>query len=90
MKYTIKIIDNETGIEFAKPVECDGYLIAGCVGGESFESLRLRVHQLSEADITNVLYTDIKLRRAAYAMAKLKPVKRMTFLRRLLFGRVRR
>lgn len=87
-RYTIKIIDNETGIVCARPIECDGYLAAGFVAGKQrYETLRLRMDRVSVDDLTDAMYTDPKLRAAARKMVKQLPKKRTHIWRRLFGGK---
>ena len=83
-RYTIQIIDNETGLPFMKPVECNGFVIAGCVGPvEKYTALRVRVHHMTLNDAENALYSNEWLRRAAYKMAADMPPRKLTFWKRL-------
>ena len=71
-KYLISIIDQETGEEVMKPVECDGMMIVGLVGKQGeYEKVRLRLHMVDGRDMVNALYSDPDLRKAAFRMADL-------------------
>ena len=87
LKYTIHIVDNETGLSVMRPVKCNGFVIAGCAGPEGkHETVHVRIHNLRHSDLVNVLYTEDKLRHAAKAAARIKP-KRPHGLWGKLFGR---
>jgi len=89
VKYTIKITDNETGMTFMKPVECNGFMIVGCVGPVNrYEAVRIRLHNVNRNDMVNALYTEPELRKAAWKMTADAPLRRMTIWKRL-FGRKR-
>lgn len=88
-KYTIKVIDNETGMEFMHPVECEGFMVAGLVGtGNRYHTVRIRLHNVTRYDMVNALYTEPELRKAAWKMTADMPPRRTTFWSRL-FGRKR-
>ena len=71
-KYLISIIDQETGEEVMKPVECDGMMIVGLVGKQGeYVKVRLRLHMVDGRDMVNALYSDPDLRKAAVRMADL-------------------
>lgn len=88
-KFTIKVIDNETGLVFMNPVECDGFMVAGLVGnGRRFDTVRTRLHHVNLYDMVNALYSEPELRKAAWKMTADMPPRRTTFWSRL-FGRKR-
>lgn len=88
-RYTIAVTDNVTGQTFMNPVECNGFLIVGCVGPVSrYERIRIRMHNMNRYDTVNALYAETELRKAAWKMTALMPPRRMTIWKRL-FGRKR-
>ena len=88
-KYTITITDNETGAQFMHQVECNGFMIVGCVGPVNrYEAVRIRLHNVNRNDMVNALYTEPELRKAAWKMTADAPPRRMTIWKRL-FGRKR-
>lgn len=71
-KYLISVINQETGEEVMKPVECDGMIIVGLVGKKGeYHAVRTRLKHVDNRDMTNALYSEPVLREAAFRMAHL-------------------
>lgn len=71
-KYLISVINQETGEEVLKPVECDGMMIVGMVGKQGeYHSVRVRLHNVDGRDLTNAMYSHEALRSAAYRLVYL-------------------
>lgn len=87
-RYRIVIEDTQTGETFMNPVECNGFMIVGCVGPiDHYEAMRVRMHNVSDSDMVNTLYTEPELRKAAmqaawYAKSKRKSIWWRLFHRR--------
>ena len=71
-KYLISVINQETGEEVVRPVECDGMMIVGLVGKQGeYHAVRVRYGGVNENDMINAMYSEPKLKRAACRLAEL-------------------
>lgn len=77
-KYRIEATTMLTGQKHVGDMECDGFLILGLDRGRDgeWESVSVRAHDVSIADIANAMYSDGEMRKVAKLLVKIEKIQR--------------
>jgi hypothetical protein len=89
-KYRVESTEMLTGKHPVNDMECDGFVIIGLERGRDgeWESVSVRAHGVSIADMANAIYSDSEMRKVAELLVKIEKIQRNP-LRRMfarLFG----